>query len=367
MNNHKLKKNVTHHDSRTSIKNVETRFYNNLLKKKNSLPQKKVYVEELERTLGTPGLLQHAIVDLQKEIKDIKQEIYDIESNKEEIEYNHKLSKFIDECYISASEATKKQKGETFFTKTSSTNAGEKFNIYMEICFGSCKTENPPERHILLCQYCTDSHLVIETHTATAICQECGVSIPYQDETTNPEFREGVQIISPYAYKRINHFKEWLAQLQAKESTEIPEEVFNSILVELKKRRVNDAKRVTTALVRNILKSLRYNKFYEHIPTIIQRITGKHAPSLSPELETHLVTMFREIQEPFAKHVKIVAPERKNFLSYSYTLNKMCELLGETDLLQYFPLLKSREKNYVQDQIWKGICADLGWQFNRSV
>ena len=371
MNNHKLKKNVTHHDSRTSIKNVEARFYSNLLKKKNTLPDKKNRLITLtEQMASIDNVPDFKISDIAQEIQNLKTEIRDIENDKEEIDYHHKLSKFIQEYDnrdISGTGDDREKNGDAFFKKTASTNAGEKFDFYMEVCFGAYRNTGPNDAHILLCKYCVDSHLVIEPHTATAICQECGVSIPYQDETTNPEFRDGVQIISPYAYKRINHFKEWLAQLQAKETTEIPDIIFNSILIELKKRRISDPKKVTSTLVRNILKSLRYNKFYEHIPTIIQRITGRHAPSLSTELEAHLVTMFREIQEPFAKHVKLVAPDRKNFLSYSYTLNKMCELLGETDLLQYFPLLKSREKNYVQDKIWKGICADLGWQFNRSV
>ncbi|NQY31278.1 MAG: hypothetical protein HRT69_17650 [Flavobacteriaceae bacterium] len=37
-----------------------------------------------------------------------------------------------------------------------------------------------------------------------------------------------------FAYKIINHFNEWLAQFQAKESTEIPKEVFDKIILEIK-------------------------------------------------------------------------------------------------------------------------------------
>ena len=56
--------------------------------------------------------------------------------------------------------------------------------------------------------------------------------------------------------------------------------------------------------------------------------------------------MFKEIQVPFMKH----CPEnRKNFLSYSYVLHKFCELLELDYLLEYFPLLKSREKLQQQD------------------
>jgi len=43
-------------------------------------------------------------------------------------------------------------------------------------------------------------------------------------------------------------------------------------------------------------------------------------------------------------------------LSYSYVLYKFCELLSEDKYLKYFPLLKSKEKLYQQDVIWKKIC-----------
>ena len=60
-------------------------------------------------------------------------------------------------------------------------------------------------------------------------------------------------------------------------------------------------------------------------------------------------------------------PSRKNFLSYAYVLHKFCELLEFDDLLEYFPLLKSREKLHQQDIIWKKICRDLKWQFIPSL
>ena len=58
---------------------------------------------------------------------------------------------------------------------------------------------------------------------------------------------------------------------------------------------------------------------------------------------------------------------RKNFLSYSYVIRKFLELLGEDKYISYFPLLKSREKLYQQDVIWKGICAKLKWAFYPSL
>ena len=74
--------------------------------------------------------------------------------------------------------------------------------------------------------------------------------------------------------------------------------------------------------------------------------------------------MFKDIQKPFDEHCPT---ERKNFLSYSFVLFKMCELLGEDEYLQFFPLLKSKEKLYSQDVIWKKICATLRWEFIPTV
>ena len=81
-------------------------------------------------------------------------------------------------------------------------------------------------------------------------------------------------------------------------------------------------------------------------------------------LEDKLRLMFHKIQAPFEK---VKPAHRKNFLSYSFTLYKFCELLGEDEYLPCFPLLKSKEKLYIQDRIWEAICHELQWQFIRSV
>jgi hypothetical protein len=37
------------------------------------------------------------------------------------------------------------------------------------------------------------------------------------------------------------------------------------------------------------------------------------------------------------------------------------------EFLPCFPLLKSREKLYMQDKIWQCICEDMGWEFIKSI
>jgi hypothetical protein len=43
------------------------------------------------------------------------------------------------------------------------------------------------------------------------------------------------RVVCFYAYKRINHFKEILAQFQGKETTQIPPEVIENIKLQIKK------------------------------------------------------------------------------------------------------------------------------------
>jgi hypothetical protein len=46
---------------------------------------------------------------------------------------------------------------------------------------------------------------------------------------------------------------------------------------------------------------------------------------------------------------------------------QFCELLGEDQYLPHFPLLKSAQKLYEQDKIWRCICGELRWEFIPSV
>ena len=195
------------------------------------------------------------------------------------------------------------------------------------------------------------------------ICDICGYTETILINSEKISYKDPPRESSYFAYKRINHFNEWLAQFQAKETTDIPENVYKGILNELRKNKYNISE-ISYKNMREILKKLKFNKYYEHIPHIINMLNGKKAPILTRRYEEQLRNMFKEIQTPFMKH----CPEnRKNFLSYSYVLHKFCELLEFDHLLEYFPLLKSREKLQQQDVIWKKICQELEWQYIPSI
>jgi hypothetical protein len=219
------------------------------------------------------------------------------------------------------------------------------------------------ENNIDICKTCNIEKTLFISN-GKLICLKCGEETPILIDSDKPSYKDPPREVCYFAYKRINHFNEWLAQFQAKESTDIPQNVYNDILIELKKERIHNIKELTPIKLREILKKLKKNKYYEHIPHIINKLNGVPPPIMTRKTEEELRRMYKEIQIPFHKYCP---PNRKNFLSYSYVLHKFVELLELDEFLPCFMLLKSREKLQQQDQIWKQICEHLKWQFIPSL
>jgi len=213
-----------------------------------------------------------------------------------------------------------------------------------------------------VCQHCYKGELIPLDDEGVLICNACAVNIPYLIENEKPSYKEPPKEVCFYAYKKINHFKEILAQFQGKETTQIPDEIVDQINLQIKKERIN-IDQLTHYKTKEILKKLGFNKYYEHIAFIKNKL-GIKPPIFSPELEDTLCNLFMETQAPYAK----TCPDyRVNFLNYYYVLFKFCELLGEEQYLDTIPLLKDREKLIEQDETWKKMCVELNWEFIPTV
>ena len=208
------------------------------------------------------------------------------------------------------------------------------------------------------CPRCCAGELVVVECEGTLVCTACSRSFPYLVENDKPSYKEPPKEVCFYAYKRINHFREILAQFQAKETTQIPPRVLEDVRHQIKKERIGLAQ-LTNKKAKDILKKLGYNKYYEHIPFIKDKL-GIKPPIMNSELEDTLCRLFMEIQAPYAKYCP---DDRVNFLNYYYTVYKLCELLQQDQFLPFFPMLKDREKRIEQDDIWRKICNELGWEF----
>ena len=233
------------------------------------------------------------------------------------------------------------------------------FTQYLSNIDDSVIHESRDSQEATHCKICREN-LTMDPVNGILCCPECGYTEDILIFSEKGSYNDPPKEASYFAYKRINHFNEWLAQFQAKETTELPPQIYQDVHQELQKFRLNENHKLSYKQMREILKKLGYNKYYEHIPHLMNILSGKKAPTLSRKNEETLRSLFKDIQIPFMNHCP---PERKNFLSYSYVLHKFCELLEFDELLVFFPLLKSREKLQQQDQIWEKICGDLKWQY----
>jgi len=206
--------------------------------------------------------------------------------------------------------------------------------------------------------------MLLNNNSGQLTCPNCGYIENIIVDSDKPSFKEPPKEMTSFCYKRINHLNEFLAQFQAKETTDIPETVYNDIIVEIKKERIKNMSLITPDKMRTILKKIKKNDYYEHIPYIINQLNGLPPPVIAPEIEEIIRGMFKAIQIPFEKYCPV---ERKNFLSYNYVMYKFFELLELDEYLACFQLLKSRTKLHQQDQIWKNICKDLNWEYINSL
>lgn len=220
-----------------------------------------------------------------------------------------------------------------------------------------------------LCRTPDENKIIFNFTTGTHICEGCGAELVHFYDSQFTSYKESQEHDVPvdFPYVRMNHFNELIAQFQAKEQTDIPQQVFDDLNVEFVKEKIQNFNGLQYKLVKKKLQKLGHTNMYEHIPYIIHKFNGLPPPVLTLENEQQFRIMFKQIQDPFEKCKHLAKKNRKNFLSYSYVFYKFAELLGLDHLLRCFRLLKSREKLFAQDKVWKAICEIKEWEFIPSL
>jgi len=328
----------------------------------------------LEKNAIENTLTIEQVMDYRDKLAEITNEIKQMKSRK--IDYFLDNSKYIFDYFenkkdISTGNAvTNKNKMLESFFKLNTPNSSSMIesknnNIFQKYLSNIDETFldiNAFLRPTDVCQSCFKGELIPMDDEGVLICNVCSKNFQYLIENEKPSYKEPPKEVCFYAYKKINHFKEILAQFQGKETTQIPAEVIENLKHQIKKERIEYSK-LTYYKTKEILKKLGYNKYYEHINFIKDKL-GIKPPIISQELEETLCNFFMEIQYPYAKH----CPDyRVNFLHYYYVLYKLFELLDETQYLPEIPMLKDREKLIEQDTIWKKICEELDWEFIATI
>ena len=352
-----------HKEILENFKNNEDNLIPEINEKLKTLKESYKNCKNIEEQLD----IEDKIKSLQLQKKKIKKEkkeyylnnanlVFDYFEDKKNIETNDNINNSNNEKNDIINSFFKVEKKETNNPiEKSSNNIVNKFLSNVDETFIDINNFIVP---VNICTFCKNGEFIPVDEEGLLICNKCSKYVQYLIDNDKPSYKEPPKEVCFYAYKRINHFREILAQFQAKETTQIPEKVIEDIKNQIKKERI-ELKQITNVKAKEILKKLGYNKYYEHIP-FIKDMIGIKPPIMTPELEDTLCNLFMEIQRPYAK---FCPDDRVNFLNYYYTVYKLCELLDQKQFLPYFPMLKDREKRIEQDNIWRQICDELDWEF----
>jgi len=343
-------------------------------KEKETLPDKIEDVQNLEQELEI--ITRNKITYTEKELElkanilnkidKLQHEINLIKENHKELDYYDKTGEII--CsYYKLRDEKKNEFSETkniidYFNKKKIIHNPDKisrtklFDTYCQRVDGTRTIKDDGSNRIKYCLEC-NVEKILDGGESSYVCPVCGDS----EEIILDDDRQ-IKEYSPY--KRINHFKEWMNQFQAKETTEISENIFLELIDEINKNRIKDLSKLDRDKLKQILKKLGYNNLYEHIPYIINKLSGFAPPTINRHIEMKFLDMFSKIQDPWELYKQ---KGRKNFLSYSYVLHKFCQLLELDHLLTSFPLLKSIKNLKDQEQVWERICKSLKWEFISSI
>jgi len=357
----------------TTLDGKHKEFVNEFVKNEcEIIPKLKEERQQLKLQLQDNKLPIENIMEIKDRIKEINEEIKNSKEKKNDYYLNN--SKYIFEYFENKKNI---DNTENKVIRSKNQMLFNFFKLQNESSDNSCenKNKNIVQKYLTnidetfldissfirptdVCQHCYKGELIPLDDEGVLICNNCAINIPYLIENEKPSYKEPPKEVCFYAYKKINHFKEILAQFQGKETTQIPDDVVEQIQMQIKKERIN-LEQLTHYKTKEILKKLGFNKYYEHIAFIKNKL-GIKPPIFSPELEDTLCNLFMEIQAPYAK----TCPDyRVNFLNYYYVLYKFCELLGEDQYLHDIPMLKDREKLIEQDETWKKMCVELDWEF----
>lgn len=313
--------------------------------------------------------------DLRQNIKRIRDQVEEMVSQADLAEYMHRvvpvLERSRDKTTAATATATDSVGIKKFITTGASVNRADIMDEYNAAANQIPLPVKNDYRELFTCTEC-GKDMENKSSEVLLSCTGCGMTKHWQDPDM-VQWSDNAMFTKTYRYKKLGYFIEHLHRMQARECTTIPDHVINGVMMKLREKRVVDNTKITKPMVKNILKELDMTGYYDNVNRIILTISGQEAPKFPEDLEEKLTCMFMRTLAPFEKHKSLI-PSRNNYLSYPYTIRKLLEILNSQDpsgsaiqFVQYFGLLKSRDKTWEHERVWKKICEDNNWPFIPSI
>lgn len=152
-----------------------------------------------------------------------------------------------------------------------------------------------------------------------------------------------------YRYDRTSHVRQILNNIT---SYEVPYDIYTLV-----KNRTEKMEELDPKIIRMVLKKMGLNRYYEHIPEILRRLKNEKPIKISREDRNRILQIFSQI----VRIHEILHP-RTNFPNHNLVIRGILQILGLTELMQYFSTLRSTQKmNYFESQwvVMKRLLGDF--------
>lgn len=366
---------VYHENKMKEFQKNKTLDKTRLIKQLTTLELEKKNIEEIDITERTPNNC-YTLTELKRKIKDIHGQIVRYDDETDLMRYVSNTYTYVNEKYKPYDIDIEYSLNPTIIdeekkTRTLQNNITEQhYREYVSIVDKSNSNNMIlHDKKYTYCKVC-GSKLEFDEDIASLVCENCGIVQKILVDSQKPAYEDSTYESNSYAYKRVAHLIEKLAQAQAKETTDIPDGVYDIIKLEMGKDGITNMVSLNEQRVRRYLKLHGYSKYYKHTTFIIKHLNGMPPLNLTHQMESQIKRYFiilentyeklKRISEEFDKLCENISlTSRKNFLPYNCVINRICLGLGYYDVMQYFTLLKSTPNLSRFFEAWDILCNYL--------
>lgn len=175
--------------------------------------------------------------------------------------------------------------------------------------------------------------------------RRCGISVPYMD-TTSEALAYGEEFEIPeHVYERFKHFATWLSQFR-RGTPIVPDHVIIKVDLELRKVHDKSYQRVRPTPVRHALRRIGLPNYCPVHLRITHRLNNLPIAEFNNYECDRIKLRFQMVQVPFLLLKDIM---RKNFMNFSFCVNKFVQMDGWFHFMSCFPLMKTRKVIQILD------------------
>ena len=202
--------------------------------------------------------------------------------------------------------------------------------------------------------------MTIQSNTSEFLCTKCGI-INTLVGTVFEDYQFYNQEGSRYkhaSYEPSRHCKFWIDRIQAKESTNIPEDVILKIEECIKCDKIQLVHNISIEQFRKYLKDTGLSKYNDHLPLIKKMITGINPPQLNHN-ESQL--LFNYFDKSVKTYNIIKDPMKNNNIYYPYLISRILEIIinDRQKLKKLLDCIHFQGNTTLieNDRVWELICA----------